>query len=261
MEKQVKLSIRINSDLKQQAEDILKKLGFNNSEAIRVFYTQVVIQNTFPIIFKKNKVISKKEEQKKKEQIKLAKKEEQIKKDKIKKEQIEKAKKEEQIKKEQIKLAKKNDPGMWRIYKKEDTWGYSTEEKYITGNYLINNKDSENDLKMDLLINKFNDISIKFTAKFYNHSYKMMIQDKNNKQFDFDIQNIYGQQFDEIKFNITDSKKVHNILKKGGKIKFIFIEQKSIYNNIYNNKMEKFIFIVKNADGYENTYKKLVSTN
>jgi|GEM_PF-1934872 len=48
MTKDVILSTRINSNLKKEAENILKKLGLNSSAAISLFYTNIVLNNGLP---------------------------------------------------------------------------------------------------------------------------------------------------------------------------------------------------------------------
>ncbi|MBA4320339.1 MAG: hypothetical protein C0412_18230 [Flavobacterium sp.] len=42
------VTARINSHLKREAEDILKKIGLNNSSAISLFYSSVVLNKGIP---------------------------------------------------------------------------------------------------------------------------------------------------------------------------------------------------------------------
>lgn len=42
------ISIRIDSELKESAENILKQLGISPSAAIKMFYSQIVLQNDLP---------------------------------------------------------------------------------------------------------------------------------------------------------------------------------------------------------------------
>lgn len=39
---------RIQPEIKQQAEDILERLGLSPTEAIRMFYTQITLRNGLP---------------------------------------------------------------------------------------------------------------------------------------------------------------------------------------------------------------------
>jgi DNA-damage-inducible protein J len=39
---------RINPDIKEQAENILLRLGLSPTEAIRIFYTQITLRNGLP---------------------------------------------------------------------------------------------------------------------------------------------------------------------------------------------------------------------
>jgi addiction module RelB/DinJ family antitoxin len=39
---------RISPDLKKSAEAVLEKLGLNNSQAINIFYSQIVLHKGFP---------------------------------------------------------------------------------------------------------------------------------------------------------------------------------------------------------------------
>ncbi|KAB2846343.1 MAG: type II toxin-antitoxin system RelB/DinJ family antitoxin [Melioribacteraceae bacterium] len=48
MTKDVVLTTRINSNLKKEAENILKKLGLNSSTAISLFYTNIILNKGLP---------------------------------------------------------------------------------------------------------------------------------------------------------------------------------------------------------------------
>jgi DNA-damage-inducible protein J len=48
MAKSETIRARVDSKLKDQAEGVLEKLGLNASEAIRLFYRQVVMQKGLP---------------------------------------------------------------------------------------------------------------------------------------------------------------------------------------------------------------------
>ena len=48
MNKAATINARIESSLKMRAESILHKLGLSTAEAIRIFYSQVCLQNGLP---------------------------------------------------------------------------------------------------------------------------------------------------------------------------------------------------------------------
>lgn len=48
MNKAATINMRIESSLKQHAEDIFHKIGLSTAEAIRIFYTQVCLKNGLP---------------------------------------------------------------------------------------------------------------------------------------------------------------------------------------------------------------------
>lgn len=48
MSKAVQINIRTNSDLKSEVEDILKKLGLNHSQAVNIFYNQILLNRGLP---------------------------------------------------------------------------------------------------------------------------------------------------------------------------------------------------------------------
>lgn len=52
MSKTVQINIRIDSDLKLEVESILKKLGLTHSQAINIFYHQVLINKGLPFELK-----------------------------------------------------------------------------------------------------------------------------------------------------------------------------------------------------------------
>lgn len=55
--KTVQINIRANKDIKQKAEKIFNSLGLTNSQAVNLFYTQVVLNEAIPFELKlpKNK--------------------------------------------------------------------------------------------------------------------------------------------------------------------------------------------------------------
>jgi DNA-damage-inducible protein J len=48
MSKAAMIRARVESELKQEAESVLKRLGLSASDAIRLFYRQVVLQQRLP---------------------------------------------------------------------------------------------------------------------------------------------------------------------------------------------------------------------
>lgn len=52
MSKAVQINIRIDSDLKLEVESILKKLGLTHSQAINIFFHQVILHNGLPFELK-----------------------------------------------------------------------------------------------------------------------------------------------------------------------------------------------------------------
>lgn len=57
MIKDSQITIRTSSELKNKAEKILKNLGLNHSDAINIFYNQIVSKNglAFPLKLQKEK--------------------------------------------------------------------------------------------------------------------------------------------------------------------------------------------------------------
>ena len=49
------LNIRVDSNLKKDAEDLFKRLGLNMSSAINVFLTQSIKEQAIPFTIKENK--------------------------------------------------------------------------------------------------------------------------------------------------------------------------------------------------------------
>ena len=48
MSKAVQINIRTTVDLKSNVEYILKKLGLNHSQAVNIFYNQILLNNGLP---------------------------------------------------------------------------------------------------------------------------------------------------------------------------------------------------------------------
>lgn len=52
LKKDVKVQARMDSELKQAAEEVFQELGVSATEAIRMFYTQVKLQQGIPFALK-----------------------------------------------------------------------------------------------------------------------------------------------------------------------------------------------------------------
>lgn len=50
--KTVKMNIRVNKDIKQKAEKVFISLGLTNSQAVNMFFNQVVLNNGIPFDIK-----------------------------------------------------------------------------------------------------------------------------------------------------------------------------------------------------------------
>lgn len=50
MSKKTQVNVSIDSDLKKKVENILEELGMTPSQAIRIFYKQVVLQKGLPFV-------------------------------------------------------------------------------------------------------------------------------------------------------------------------------------------------------------------
>ena len=55
MELSSNLNVRVNKDLKKEADDLFKRLGMNMSTAINIFLTQSVKEQAIPFTIKENK--------------------------------------------------------------------------------------------------------------------------------------------------------------------------------------------------------------
>lgn len=53
--KTANLNIRVDKEVKEQAEDLFKRLGLNMSSAINVFLTQSIKEQAIPFAIKENK--------------------------------------------------------------------------------------------------------------------------------------------------------------------------------------------------------------
>ena len=55
MKNTTNLNIRVDTNLKKDAEDLFKRLGLNLSSAINVFLTQCVKEQAIPFVIKENR--------------------------------------------------------------------------------------------------------------------------------------------------------------------------------------------------------------
>jgi hypothetical protein len=177
---------------------------------------------------------------------------------KIEKEELALKKKKEAEEKERIRLANINNTGIWTVRYYVDDFGEPTKEGYISNTNFIsgtfsNTATQNSALNVRFLISNSSDISIKLfeyagnnPVKAYDpDSYKILVQDKDGNRLKLSATN-YS---DRLSFNKTDSRKVHKILMKGGKIKFKIYE--------IDTPTTEYDFTIQKADWYENAYTKL----
>ena len=50
--KTVKMNIRVNKDIKEKAEKVFDSLGLTNSQAVNMFFIQVILNNGIPFDIK-----------------------------------------------------------------------------------------------------------------------------------------------------------------------------------------------------------------
>ncbi len=177
---------------------------------------------------------------------------------KIGKEELVEKKRKEAEEKERIRLANINNTGMWSANYYVDDFGEPTKEGYISNTLIIqgtfsNTATQNSALNVRFLISNSSDISLKLfeyagnnPVKAYSPtSYRVLIQDKDGKRLKLRSVN-YS---DRLSFDKTNSRKVHNVLMKGGAIKFKIVE--------VDTPTTEYEFAIQKADWYENAYKKL----
>lgn len=168
---------------------------------------------------------------------------------------VENAKKETE-KKEKKRLANLNNTGIWSTTYYVDEFGEKTKNGFITNtdsiNGLFSNTATQNSaLNVDFLITNSSEISLQLYEYAGNNpvkssgSYTVLIQDKDGKRLKLRAYN-YS---DRLTFEETESRQVHNALLKGGTLKFKITENDT--------PTTEYEFTIKNADWYENAYKKL----
>lgn len=160
--------------------------------------------------------------------------------------------------KERIRLANLNNTGMWSIGHYIDDFGEPTKKAYIINTIpisgLFSNTATQNsELTVQILITNSSDIAIQLyeyagnnpVKAYSSEDYTILIQDKKGERYKMNAIN-YS---DRLCFDKSDSRKIHNIFMKGGKIKFRIIENDT--------QTTHYEFDIKNADWYDNAYKKL----
>jgi len=177
---------------------------------------------------------------------------------KIEKLELEQKKQKEAEEKERIRLKNINNTGIWEIGDYVDEFGDKTKEGYIGNKELIsgsfsNTATQNSALNIRLLISKSTDISIQLYEYAGNNPVKAVSSDK----YSVGIKDSEGNKYtliavnysDRLSFDETDSKKVHNILMKGGKVQFWIRE--------IDTPTTQYQFTIDKADWYDNAYKKL----
>lgn len=176
----------------------------------------------------------------------------------IEKEELEEQRRKEAAEKERIRLENLNNTGMWSVRHYVDDFGEPTKQAYITNSSSItgifSNTATENSaLNVDFLITNSSSISIQLyeyagnnPVKAYSSDwYTVLVQDKNGNRTKLSAIN----RSDRLQFNQDGSRKIHNILMKGGEVKFKITEDDT--------PTTKYQFTIKKADWYENAYAKL----
>ena len=163
--------------------------------------------------------------------------------------------------KERIRLENINNTGIWTVQYYVDDFGEPTKEGYIRNTNLIsgtfsNTATQNSALNVKFLITNSNDISIMLyeyagnnpVKAYSSESYQVLIQDKDGNRLKLRATN-YS---DRLNFDKTTSKKVHNVLMKGGNIKFKIYESDT--------PTTEYDFTINNSDWYENAFAKLKET-
>lgn len=176
----------------------------------------------------------------------------------IEKDEIAEQKRKEAEEKERIRLANLNNTGMWTVSYYVDDFGERTKKGYISNTNLIegtfsNTATQNSPLDVRFLISGSSDISVKLfeyagnnPVKAYSPDlYRVLVQDNDGNRYKMSATN-YS---DRLSFGASDSRKIHNILMKGGKIKFMIYEAET--------PTTEYNFTIPKADWYENAYKKL----
>lgn len=161
--------------------------------------------------------------------------------------------------KEAKRKANFNNTGMWKLDYYVDDFGDPTKDGYITNKNMINGSFSntatqDSRLNVRFLISDSSRISILLyeyarnnPVKSYSYdSYTVLVKDAEGNRSKFRAANTS----DRLVLIKADSKKLHQILKAGGKTVFRITEDDSP-TTIYE-------FEIRNAEYYDNAYRKLI---
>ena len=170
----------------------------------------------------------------------------------------EQKKKSDTEEKERIRLANIDNLGIWIIKHYVDDFGEPTKQGYVSNLYPIEGKFSnsatqDSKLNVTLLVTNSSDISIKLyeyarnnpVKGYASQGYSVKIKDCKGNRYSLSATN-YS---DRLSFDPADSKRVHNILLKGGQVQFWIGEDRT--------STTQYQFIIDNADWYNNAYKGL----
>jgi hypothetical protein len=167
-------------------------------------------------------------------------------------------KKHEAEEKERIRLANLDKTGMWIVSYYVDDFGQPTKKGYIQNSDEIvgsfsNSATTNSALNVRFLITNSNNIDVVLyeyagnnPVKSYGSTeYSVSVLDSDGGKHSLNATN-YS---DRLSLGTTSSKKMHNILLKGGRIQFSIKENRSSINS--------YEFTIRNSDFYENAFRKL----
>jgi hypothetical protein len=162
---------------------------------------------------------------------------------------------------EKQRVLKESSLGIWRIGYYVDEFGEPTKDAFIGTNSLISgtfsNSATENsDLTVKLLISNPQDVSIQLFEYAGNNPIKAVIDRGYKikvKQDTLPPVNLYASNSsDRLSLNKNDSKKLNNLLLKGGYFKFFIVEVSEYSKSSY-------YFEIPDASGYNNAIKQLTA--
>lgn len=175
----------------------------------------------------------------------------------IEKEELKIKEQKEREEKERIRLANINNTGMWSVRYYVDEFRQPTKEAYIRNTDPIlgrfsNTATQHSDLTVTFLISSPSDISIQLyeyagnnpVKAYSSEHYTVLIQDKDGNRYNLRATN-YS---DRLSFDKSSSRKVHNILMKGGNVKFRIYETDT--------PTTEYEFELANSDYYDNANRK-----
>ena len=152
---------------------------------------------------------------------------------------------------------KANSKGIWVVRNYVDEFGEKSKEKYIGGLFLgqFSNSATENsDLAVKFVIDK-NDIYVQLYEYMGSNPVKHGVEYGYNikiRTAEKDVTELTAfNSSDKLTFYNTDSKKLREILQRGGEIKFIIIEDSKYTKSSYR-------FTIKDASGLNNAMKELI---